>query len=212
VYKFRIRQGMLQFEDYKQRDLEADPVEAGEIHGKVWEWTETEGGLILGVESMTPTTYFRAPLRREQLKQAESGRINNLQITLGDLGFQNSRLFLENTGLIKRAKVIIRRTSPDLDLTQASSYRVIFRGCVTAVSAEAGAISLEVSERYHDWSRPLSKREYSKVCNFVFKGSRCGYSGEETRCDKTLTRCQELGNQDNFGGFPELPDLQFRGF
>jgi len=203
---------MLQFRDYMQRDLDTGPAAEDEIHAKTWAWTEASGGLILGIESMAQATYFRAPLQREQVKQAETSRINRLRVTLGDLAFKNSRLFLGNTGLIKRAKVIIRRTSPDLDLSLASSYRVIFRGYVTSVSAESGAISLEISERYHDWSRPLSKREYSKVCNFVFKGDRCGYTGTETQCDKTLTRCEELGNEDKFGGFPELPDLQFRGF
>lgn len=34
-----------------------------------------------------------------------------------------------------------------------------------------------------------------------FKGSRCKYSGPETSCNKTLSRCRELGNSINFGGF-----------
>ena len=37
-----------------------------------------------------------------------------------------------------------------------------------------------------------------------FKGSRCKYSGSETTCNKTLKRCRELGNSNNFGGFPGL--------
>lgn len=35
-----------------------------------------------------------------------------------------------------------------------------------------------------------------------FKGTRCGYSGAETSCNKTLARCRELGNSERFGGFP----------
>lgn len=37
-----------------------------------------------------------------------------------------------------------------------------------------------------------------------FKGSRCKYSGSETECNRTLTRCRELGNSSNFGGFPGI--------
>jgi len=37
-----------------------------------------------------------------------------------------------------------------------------------------------------------------------FKDADCGYSGAETICDRTLTRCRELGNSDRFGGFPGI--------
>lgn len=33
---------------------------------------------------------------------------------------------------------------------------------------------------------------------------RCGYVGAETVCNRTLTRCKELGNQSRFGGFPGI--------
>ena len=39
-------------------------------------------------------------------------------------------------------------------------------------------------------------------CRFIFKGSRCGYSGVETDCDRTFVRCEELDNIERFGGFP----------
>jgi hypothetical protein len=41
-------------------------------------------------------------------------------------------------------------------------------------------------------------------CRHKFKGSdgRCGYSGGETSCNKTLSRCRELNNSERFGGRP----------
>lgn len=36
----------------------------------------------------------------------------------------------------------------------------------------------------------------------VFKGAYCGYSGSESDCDRTFSRCKALGNQSRFGGFP----------
>lgn len=39
-------------------------------------------------------------------------------------------------------------------------------------------------------------------CRWRFKASECGYVGAETACDKTLTRCREIGNSSRFGGFP----------
>jgi phage-related protein len=153
-----------------------------------------------------------APIKRQRLKQNEAGRINKIQVSLGDMKFENSQLFLANVSLIKGAKVVIRRTSPDLDITLPTAYRTVFMGYVTAVSAKEGNIQLEIAERYHDWSRPLNKRTFAKVCSFVFKDSRCGYSGPESFCDKTLPSCEGYGNEANFGGFPDLPSLQFKLF
>ncbi len=45
-------------------------------------------------------------------------------------------------------------------------------------------------------------RILKNVCRYRFKDTRCGYSGAETACDKTLTRCRALGNSTRFGGFP----------
>ncbi len=39
-------------------------------------------------------------------------------------------------------------------------------------------------------------------CRFIFKDLRCQYDGAETLCSKTLARCRELSNSENFGGFP----------
>lgn len=39
-------------------------------------------------------------------------------------------------------------------------------------------------------------------CRFKFKGTLCGYTGTETSCNKTLTRCRELNNSTRYGGFP----------
>lgn len=47
------------------------------------------------------------------------------------------------------------------------------------------------------------KRRFIKTfCYWKFKGIECGYSGAETTCDKTLTRCKQLNNSPRFGGFP----------
>lgn len=46
---------------------------------------------------------------------------------------------------------------------------------------------------------------YPKFCRYnEFKGALCKYSGSETDCNRTLDRCMELLNAENFGGFPGL--------
>ncbi len=46
-------------------------------------------------------------------------------------------------------------------------------------------------------------RVLNTFCNHkYFKGTRCQYTGGETKCDRTLARCRQLNNSVNFGGFP----------
>ena len=42
-------------------------------------------------------------------------------------------------------------------------------------------------------------------CPFKFKGIECGYKGAASKCNKTLKRCRELGNNERFGGEPSIP-------
>lgn len=54
-------------------------------------------------------------------------------------------------------------------------------------------------------NRPFPPHQYiANHCRFRFKGPYCAYVGAETACNRTLDRCQELGNTARFGGFPGL--------
>lgn len=49
------------------------------------------------------------------------------------------------------------------------------------------------------------QRVVDRACGWDFKGTDCGYSGAETQCDKSWTRCTELVNIDRFGGVVVQP-------
>jgi len=44
-------------------------------------------------------------------------------------------------------------------------------------------------------------------CRYIFKDSRCKYSGGQTECNRTLTRCKALLNSANYGGFPGIGSM-----
>lgn len=46
-----------------------------------------------------------------------------------------------------------------------------------------------------------TRRIFQNLCQWKFKDNRCAYSGSETVCNKSLTRCQELNNTGRFGAF-----------
>lgn len=43
-----------------------------------------------------------------------------------------------------------------------------------------------------------------------FGGELCGYTGTETECNRSFSRCMELGNQSRFGGFPAIGRLGYK--
>jgi hypothetical protein len=211
VYVFVVKSPMQEFEDYVERDLDTQQTGSGVIGDKEFNWNEGPGGLVLGISSMPLETYQAIPIKRSRIGYREGARVNKLRITIGDNNYQNSQTFLANNSLIQGAQVILRRTYRNLDTTDATNYRVLFRGTVTGIDFREGNITLEVSERYFEWRKPVNKRVFSKICNWVFKDQSCGYVGAETFCDKTYSQCQAYSNTDKFGGFPEVPGLQFYG-
>jgi hypothetical protein len=50
-------------------------------------------------------------------------------------------------------------------------------------------------------------RNQSASCQWVFKGTECGYTGEQTWCDQSYERCRELNNEINYIGNRFLPAL-----
>lgn len=62
--------------------------------------------------------------------------------------------------------------------------------------------SLELGARNPFRHRFPRGRMLAGFCRWRFKSDECGYAGSETECSRSLGRCQQLGNQTRFGGFP----------
>ncbi len=102
-----------------------------------------------------------------------------------------------------------------------SSYQIVGDSAITLFEGELDSWELTenqlkatVTSLFHQWSQTtLSK--HSPSCRWkVFNSSTVGSSGAEcastagsTWCDRTYSRCIELSNSTNFGGFRFLPSL-----
>lgn len=54
----------------------------------------------------------------------------------------------------------------------------------------------------NSYNKIINSFMFKNNCRWKFKDLKCGYSGGETVCNKTLARCKELSNQLRYGGFP----------
>lgn len=76
---------------------------------------------------------------------------------------------------------------------------------IISTSTDASFVTFKLGGNFPSTSRFPLDRYLKNFCVFPFKGLSCGYNGSASSCDKTLTKCKELGNSARFGGFPGIP-------
>ena len=86
----------------------------------------------------------------------------------------------------------------------------IFNGQADSWELNEESVRLVVSTDFAQWSRKTVSFHSSSCRWKEFKGTECQYSGAETWCDRSYSRCGSLLNTDNFGGFRWLPDFENR--
>ena len=88
----------------------------------------------------------------------------------------------------------------------------IFEGFVNNITLTETEFSFDVERILGGYSTQSPNTTYDVNCQWAFKDSRCGYSGEETTCDKTFSACQARNNETRFGGYPSIPsELVIKG-
>lgn len=65
-------------------------------------------------------------------------------------------------------------------------------------------VAIEIANELILWNKK-TLRNHAATCPWAFKGTECGYSGEESWCDQSYERCLALSNDAQFGGFRFLP-------
>lgn len=102
---------------------------------------------------------------------------------------------------------VIARTAVGLETQLSRHVQEVWRGFVSGweLAGEADC-RITLTHEFVLWNKePL--RTQSSSCQWTFKGTECGYSGEAGWCDKSYDRCKKLSNPDNFGGFRFIPEI-----
>jgi phage-related protein len=145
-------------------------------------------------------TYFCYPFELGDLNESNKNELPNVSLTVVDIerlllneldafgGGVGSKVFVKiiNTNLIAETEPLLSYEFDILSVSVTSDYKITF------------TLGTENLENY----RSPSDRFIKLHCRYrTFKGLECGYSGTETSCNRTYTRCKALGNQQRFGGF-----------
>lgn len=81
---------------------------------------------------------------------------------------------------------------------------LLFEGSINNLQMSQTYCAFSIERPLYSYTTVSPNMTYDVNCQFKFKDGRCQYSGSETKCDKTLARCQALGNVTRFGGYPSV--------
>lgn len=142
--------------------------------------------------------YTRFPIDIGVIGETSKGEIPQI-VVLVDNRSQALQAEVEaiNGGIGKEVIVSLVH-SENLSETNVPSWTLYVTGC--HLDEEWAAFTLGSVNPYHQiWPPDIIRKA---VCRHKFKSSICGYTGGQTWCDKTLTRCRVLARNEYFGGFP----------
>lgn len=146
--------------------------------------------------------YTRFPITHDVITENTSGEIDNTNVQLSNI----SRLieyYLQNYDL-RGKKVSIKMVYANL-LDDPDAY-IEFSNYIDSYKSNVKDVIFAIMSKFDILGVQLPGRIFIKShCQWLFKSTECGYSGEETECNKTRGRCRQLGNQLRFGAFPSAP-------
>jgi len=133
----------------------------------------------------------------------------NMQIDKATIVFDNSdflfTLLLESEEV--RGKTVNIRVASLNDTGQVVAQEIIFLGVIDSANFNNSEATFTVFNLLVYWNRMVPRRKTNPNCQWEFKSTansfavNCSYSGAETWCDKTYSRCSTLNNTINYGGF-----------
>lgn len=147
-------------------------------------------------------TYGKFPITHENIKENKQGEIDKIRVTLANV----SRLIQGYLELYDfRSKKVKIKTVWANHLDDPDAYiEDIFY--IDSYTADQNNVVFNLSSKFDITGLTLPSRKFSRnYCRWKFKSTECGYSGGETECNKTLSRCKQLSNSKRFGGFPSVP-------
>lgn len=152
-------------------------------------------------------TWLKFPFELDEISQTANAETSQFQIKVGNVKniigqyIRQYDAYVKTNGFEAITVTLYIVNSKDLaNPTPVYTTNLI----LTTSSLNHLEVSFTVSARDLFRARTPQTRMFPNSCRFKFKSTLCGYTGSETQCNKTLSRCRELLNSKRFGGFPAI--------
>ncbi len=179
----------------------------------------TAQDIIRIIENDTPgsfeyggNTYVAAMVKRGQIESRMEGGPQKVNIKISNINQAYSNIIANEGDVLTNSACVIEEVIFDGENSIVGDSINIFEGFVNNVKLTETEFSFDVERILGGYSTQSPNTTYDVNCQWVFKDTRCGYSGGETACDKTFSACQARSNETRFGGYPSIPqELVIRG-
>ena len=152
-------------------------------------------------------TWLKFPFELDEISQSANAETSQFQIKVGNVKniigqyIRQYDAYVKTNGFEPITVVLYIVNSKDLaNTTPVYTTNLI----LTTSSLNHLEVSFTVSARDLFRARTPQTRMFPNSCRFKFKSALCGYTGSETQCNKSLSRCRQLSNSNRFGGFPAI--------
>lgn len=150
-------------------------------------------------------TYYTRMVQTSEIETSLDGTVDTMVVSTSDIDQEFSSLVANNGDILTNRKCKVEEVIFNGDTTTIIDNPVlIFDGRINKIQLSAKSFVFTIERILNQYSSLSPNMVYDVNCQFKFKSSRCAYSGDETKCDKTLTRCKALNNIINFGGYPSI--------
>ncbi|OGI00479.1 MAG: hypothetical protein A2Y25_12070 [Candidatus Melainabacteria bacterium GWF2_37_15] len=157
-------------------------------------------------------TYIAAMVKRGQIESRMEGGPQKVNIKISNINQAYSSIIANEGDVLTNSICVIEEVIFDNLNNIVGDSVNIFEGFVNNIQLTETEFSFDVERILGGYSTQSPNTTYDVNCQWVFKDSRCQYSGGETTCDKTFTSCQARSNEIRFGGYPSIPqELVIKG-
>lgn len=152
-------------------------------------------------------TYLAGMVKRGDITTNMDGAAEKVEITISNIWQEISSIIATQGDTLTNRKCKIETVIFDSGSNTIIGEAVhLFEGYINNIELTAVYFKFNVERVLGGYSTLSPNATYDVNCQCrKFKDERCAYTGTETKCDKTFTRCKALGNIGNFYGFPSLP-------
>ena len=136
--------------------------------------------------------------------------VDSFDVTLDNVDRYLTTSFVDGTPTGGSAKVQLILLDLDYHIIEAGTYSdglTLFDGIIDSWEMDDNNIKMVIVTEFNKWNKKTLNKQSASCRWKKFKGDECQYSGGETWCDRTWSRCSDLHNTANFGGERWLPSI-----
>lgn len=161
---------------------------------------DSTGSIVIG-----GNTYYTKLVQTSAVQGSLDGNSEKLDVIISDIAQDFAGLVAEYGDVLTNTACKVEEVIFDGDTTTIVGNPVlVFEGSINNFKLSQTFCAFTVERPLYSYSIVSPNMTYDVNCQFKFKDGRCQYSGAETKCNKTLSRCQALSNVTRFGGYPSV--------